>query len=410
MGHYMYFWITLAVFLGLGMSVGVAGLWLLHRRGMRRCLWNYITQMPRRRLPRAEEDVHILICFADHYEPKCDGADEARSWARLEKWRHDYPQQFGEFRDSDGKPPQWTFFYPYEEYEPEYMEVVNELCRAGYGEVEIHLHHDHDTAANLRQSLTEFRDILVQRHGLLSHDKETGAHHYAFIHGNWALCNWHGTGKFCGVNEELTILRETGCYVDMTMPSAPMNSQCPIINSIYYASDTPGQPRGHETGIHVGHGPIPDDSLLLIQGPLIFDWHNRKRGLIPSLENGCIQTTQPASIARLDAWLKARVQVPSRPDWFFVKLHMHGGEEIYFDVLLGEPMVQFHRDLAEYAKTHPHFHFHYVTAREMYNLVKAAEDGWTGSVNDARDYRLVWNGGQPLAPEPRDEAQIAAHG
>ena len=44
----------------------------------------------------------------------------------------------------------------------------------------------------------------------------------------------------------------------------------------------------------------------------------------------------------------------------------------------------------------PHFHYHYVTAREMYNLARAAEAGWTGSVAEARDYELVW---QPAAAE-----------
>jgi hypothetical protein len=28
----------------------------------------------------------------------------------------------------------------------------------------------------------------------------------------------------------------------------------------------------------------------------------------------------------------------------------------------------------------------------MYNLVRAAEAGWKGSVGEARDFELVWNG------------------
>jgi hypothetical protein len=92
---------------------------------------------------------------------------------------------------------------------------------------------------------------------------------------------------------------------------------------------------------------------------------------------------------RLALWLKARVQIPSRPDWFFVKLHTHGADEWTLDVLLGEPMVQFHRDLADRARRDSNFHYHYVTAREMYNLVKAAEHGWSGAVVDALDYELV---------------------
>ena len=44
---------------------------------------------------------------------------------------------------------------------------------------------------------------------------------YAFIHGNWSLCNSRPDGRYCGVNNELDVLRETGCYADFTLPSAP---------------------------------------------------------------------------------------------------------------------------------------------------------------------------------------------
>jgi hypothetical protein len=52
-------------------------------------------------------------------------------------------------------------------------------------------------------------------------------------------------------------------------------------------------------------------------------------------------------------------------------------------------MVRFHESLTQRARDNARFQFHYVTAREMYNLVKAAEAGWTGSVDAARDYALT---------------------
>jgi hypothetical protein len=82
--------------------------------------------------------------------------------------------------------------------------------------------------------------------------------------------------------------------------------------------------------------------------------------------------------------------MPARPDWFFVKLHTHGAPEENQAVLLGRPMVEFHESLARRAADDRDFHFHYVTARETYNLVKAAENGWTGSVADALNQELVW--------------------
>jgi hypothetical protein len=48
---------------------------------------------------------------------------------------------------------------------------------------------------------------------------------------------------------------------------------------------------------------------------------------------------------------------------------------------------------ARRAADDPRFHGHYVTAREMYNLARAAESGWRGSVADGRDFELVGNAG-----------------
>jgi hypothetical protein len=155
------------------------------------------------------------------------------------------------------------------------------------------------------------------------------------------------------------------------------------------------RPKSHDWGIDVGAAPPPPEALMLIQGPLLLDWRHRKAGLWPRLENGCLQGNQPPSIERLPLWLKARVQVPARPDWSFVKLHAHGAEERSQEVLLGDAMVRFHHDLVRYAADRPQFHYHYVTAREMYNLARAAEAGWQGTVADALDYELVRNGQFP---------------
>ena len=69
----------------------------------------------------------------------------------------------------------------------------------------------------------------------------------------------------------------------------------------------------------------------------------------------------------------------------------HGAPEDAHDVLLGEPMIRFHEGLAERGRANPGFHYHYVTAREMYNLAKAAEAGYQGPVAGALDYLFVSN-------------------
>lgn len=367
---------------GAGLAVGIK------RRSMDRWLPDYIASAGRRGDPAPGSDVHALICVADHYEPLAGDAPPDQAQARVDAWVETYPRLFGGFRDSDGRPPRHSFFFPIEMYVPEHLDGLAELCGQGFGEVEIHLHHDHDTEANLRRRLLEAKQIFSERHGMLSRDPVTGELVYGFIHGNWALDNARPDGRWCGVNNELDILRETGCYADFTLPSAPSATQTRTINSIYYAVDDPRRPKSHDRGTPVGSGPQPDRSLMIVQGPLLLDWKRRKFGLIPYVENACLQGNQAPSAHRLDLWLRARVQVPTRPDWYFIKLHTHGGPESNQKVLLGDAALNFHESLARRADQDRRFHYHYVTAREMYNLIKAAESGWTGSVADALDFAL----------------------
>jgi hypothetical protein len=77
-------------------------------------------------------------------------------------------------------------------------------------------------------------------------------------------------------------------------------------------------------------------------------------------------------------------------------------------MLIGDPAVRFHRDLAARACVDRNFHYHYVTAREMCNLVLAAEAGWQGSVAEALDYRLLWNGGASTNQQPQAHAGALA--
>ena len=191
----------------------------------------------------------------------------------------EYPEKFGNCRDSDGRTPRHTFFYPIEEYDPAHLDALAELCRHGFGEVELHLHHDNDTAENLRATLLDAQEIFARRHGLLAHDRRTGQATYGFIHGNWALDNSRPDGRWCGVNNELEVLRETGCYADFTFPSAPQpdtdrrRSTASTTRSTILAG-----PARTTAAIDVGTGPPPTDGLMLIQGPLLLDWRRAAMG------------------------------------------------------------------------------------------------------------------------------------
>jgi hypothetical protein len=290
---------------GLVLGTGLVGWREVRRRGMHRWLLPYLLSAGKRRAVRPGEPVDLILAVCDHYEPKRGGATMEKARARVQQWVDDYPRLFDRFRDAEGKPPQYSFFYPADEYEPELVDMVAGLCRRGYGEVEIHLHHDNDTADSLRNTLLEFKHTLRNRHGLLGTDSRTGETVYGFIHGNWALDNARCDGRWCGVNNELDVLRETGCYADFTLPSAPSETQTRKINSIYWAVDDPTRPKSHNTGTDVGVGDTPKNGLLMIQGPLLMDWSRRKWGIFPGVENSCLQANQPPDTVRLANWLKS---------------------------------------------------------------------------------------------------------
>ncbi len=335
-----------------------------------------------RRRPRATGPTHVFMAVCDHFEPLHD-TDKNGALRRLSDWTTRFPRLIEPFRDANGHPPKHTFFYPVEQYDPDLLEPIAALCETTGSEVEIHLHHHNDTADGFREALERGKEDLC-RHGLLSRDA-AGRVRYAFIHGNWALNNTHPEGKGCGVDQEIGILRESGCYADYTMPSAPSPTQSPLVNRITYLADHPRE-QAYAGAIDSTRSTstLRDDParLLAIPGPLALNWRRRKWGLLPRIENGDLTGANPPTLLRARLAADLRISVSGHPNWLFVKWHTHGGIEQNYETLLGEPMRRFHESLARCGD----WHFHYVTAREMANLVHAAEDGHDGDPAPYRDY------------------------
>ena len=333
----------------------------------------------------------IFFCLADHYEPAHGGAPIDIQRARVAAWAAGYQRIADCTTDADGRPPRHTFFFPEEGYHPEWLDALAGLCERGFGEVEVHLHHDRDSSSALRDRLSRFTETLFRTHGLLR--RSTDGHIcYGFIHGNWALDNARPDGRWCGVNDEITVLRETGCYADFTLPAAPDPSQTRTINSIYYAVDDPHKPRSHDIGIHaaVGHAP-PSNGLLIVQGPLTFDMRRRVWGVLPGLENGAIDSSDAhlPTLERFAAWVQTAVSIQGKPEWIFVKVHTHGAPESNAKVLLGPVMERFHSAINREFNDGERFRLHYVTAYEMATLIRAAELRLSGEPRDLMKQTLL---------------------
>jgi hypothetical protein len=322
---------------------------------------------------RAGQLTDVYFCFADHYEPAWRGADLSLQQSRVKTWLDRYPAISARHRDADGRSPQHSFFYPAEEYHPEHLDALASLCRAGYGDVEVHLHHDRDTAAGFREKLLEFTDVLHRRHGLLRKD-DAGAIRYGFIHGDWVLNNSGNDNAGCGVNDETSILMETGCYADFTMPCAPHPAQSRKVNSIYYTLPS-SQPRAHDSGIDARVGSEPPCGLLMIQGPLNINWSSRKWSLIPRVESADVSSYNPPNKERTLLWFGANVHVIGAPQHMFIKVSTHGAQERNMELLFSSGFETLWSSLEHLVPTTLGCRLHYVTAYEMFCKVKEIESG-----------------------------------
>jgi hypothetical protein len=332
-------------------------------------------------LPRIQGERHLLFAVCDHFEPLHGRAPHDVGLARVRAWRDALPALASRFRDANGRHPRHTFFFPGEEYDPAFIDPLAEIVHAGLGEIEVHLHHDGDTRATLRDKLTRTLRAF-DAHGVLSKCGPVPA--WSFIHGNWSLANGRRDGRWCGVDDELSLLHELGCYADFTFPSAPDPCQPMVVNAIYYPRDA-SRRRAYENPEHVRVGSPKRRGVLLVQGPLALAWRATSRPL--RIEAGALSSGDPPSAARLATWIAQWVHVEGRPEWTFVKVHAHGAPERNARAMLGQPMAKLHEALAALS-SRGSWRVHYVSAREMYNVARAAMDGRRGSPAEYFDYEI----------------------
>jgi hypothetical protein len=263
------------------------------------------------------------------------------------------------------------------------------------------------TEATTRQQIVSFRDALAVDHGCLSYEDGDANPKYAFVHGNFALANCAG-GFGCGVDNEMQLLADAGCYVDMTYPTAAFHpAQIAKINSLYECSLPFDEAAPHRRGQKLRVGQPIKKLPFIVQGPWMLDFDRSSRSGLGRIENGSLTGANPPSLRRLDLWKKAGIAVAGRSDWLFIKLHTHGMDPTQMDTVLRTPMQNFLENLISGAPERGET-LHFVSAREMANIILAACDGREGNPGDYRDYRYKL-GRTRLKPEVRAAFEAGTH-
>jgi hypothetical protein len=318
------------------------------------------------RLAAGPKPRRLWVAMTDHYEPMGGRVSVQQGLARVGAWQDRWPRIATEApRDADGKLPCFTFFYPQEEYVREILNPLADLCRTGTADVEVHLHHDNDTASGFYEKVSTFTQRLRDDHGLLHEYK--GKPVFGFIHGNWALDNSRPDGRWCGVTGELQLLRDLGCYADFTMPSLPSATQSRIVNRIYWTTGDPARPRGFDSGIFATPGGGTQGDLLMITGPTGLRFRDR---LIPRLETGELSHYDQPTPYRVERWLSL---APRLGEDIFLKLYGHSAREDNAAALLGtstktSSLAAMFGYLHEAAQRH-NLQLHWASAFDMFQAV-----------------------------------------
>jgi len=317
--------------------------------------------------------IHVIFQFVDHFEL-------AGKPPRLSEWLTKYPELASRHVDADGQFPKHTWFYAMDLMREDELEQLKDLVAGGFGEIELHWHHRHDTPESFTEKLHAGLKIF-QKYGFMRPIQEGKAGCFAFIHGNWSLNNSCGD-HVCGVDNEIQLLKQAGCFGDFTFPALYSAAQPNMVNSIYYADFKKGT-AGYFKGRGATVGSIEtEQDFMIFEGPFTINWRDWRFKWHPTIG---MSNTHGDPI-RIDSWIRQGIHVKGRPDWVFVKVFCHGGQDHQF--VLSEETDRMFNYLEEKYNDETNYVLHYVTSREAYNMVKAAEDGKSGDPNHFRDYLI----------------------
>jgi len=352
----------------------------VYKKNIHIWLLNYLSRNTKSFFSKKTNDSvkDIMFLFVDHFE--LAGKED-----RLNAWMNEYPKLVNKFKDWDGVKPQHTWFSALDLIDEHELSQIKKLVDNGLGEVELHWHHSHKSSEEFINDFNEGMAVFHKYGFMLPYRK--GEHScFSFIHGNWSLNNARGE-KFCGIENEIKILKDLGCYGDYTFPALFTDSQPKYVNQISYTNENV-LGNGYFTAREAEVGkPQKDSEFMIMQGPLAINYKDWRHKWHPTIEDGDINKNHTqGSKSRIDCWIRQNIHVKNNPNWVFVKVFCHGAQD--YKSLTSEAMLDMYKYLESKYNDGEKYRLHYVTARESYNIIKAAEEGKEGNPNEYRDYLI----------------------
>ena len=361
--HYWGFFVVTLLF-----AVSIS--WSWYRKSRYAWFWPLLSYrfQKKRTIRKTKGLKHILIIWADHFEPIKNNKNSKQQ--QISFWRRQYSEVMKKHYDADGKHPQRTWFYSTEQ-SLALLSPLSKLSFYGLGEIEVQLPSSQTISPDVLHERLELVKREFVKSGVTVTAEQSPKQQFGYIRS--AEETSMPTGEY-----EIAALLQSGCFADFNRIGS-LNRQYLDVNRICYA-DTPKSQKGTA---RVGQRNRED--FLLVQGPLVL---SRKgvNSLKLELEDGELSWKKPPTEKRVDSWVWANIHLEGRPDWFFVKLHTNGAEPENQTADFMKKLDDMFSYLENTYNDGEQFKLHYVTAREAYNIIKAAEDGKENDPGLFRDY------------------------
>ncbi len=280
--------------------------------------------------------------------------------------------------DSDSRRLQITFMFGVPNPDPSALSILSEYCRAGLGEIECLLPCDISSLEDFREQLPRIVEVLHTYGWARTADSQV---RFAVLRNQFECVSADADYR-----SQIRTLHDLGCYVDLTFPCVGSSCQPGKVNSICLVSSGADDPFGEACDLRAGE--ISSGDLLLVSGPFLIDWTDWRLKYRPFAESGRLTPAALPDRTRAQSWLRARVHVTGQPNWIFVKLIIDDVVDADAARTICGGLHEAFESLEESCSITVTSRLHFVTAREMYNIIRAAEAGRVGDAGQFRDYLI----------------------
>lgn len=323
---------------------------------------------------RRNGPIHLLVLIANIFDPYVGGASREEGCRRMVSWERRMAEIASRYRDSDGNPPQHTWFVPIAMKDTDCLFRISKMCFDGFGEIGIYIppetNHEafHNKLKDSLQSISQFGGCVI-------HDKDKGRRNSFGVIGDEN-------------NSTIPFLPAEGCYADFTGPPIEGIHGSYFSQIYHYLRYSENTSHIIDPSLSIYRESSSPLGLMMIPGSVGINWFDWSNLFFPNFETGSVcRRTLPYSL-RTRLWIRSAAALPGRPDWIVIKLFTRGCEPANEEILLGKYTHRIYKEFERFARGGHPCYLHYVSGRELYNIIRAAESGCSGNPHMMRDWQL----------------------